>query len=285
MRRFSLYGVAVAAIVGVGLAALGPMPIAGQNAPKDAPKGGKGGGKGKGPAKFVMPEPGPIPRTGDGQPDLNGIWTHPYTPDITQTAFNRTGATLKFTEWGQKNWDSYDASKGDYAGACLPFGLFRSMGDPHPFQLVQGKNWVALLFEQNTWFTKISTDGRPHPKDVDPTWFGDSRGTWKDDVLTIDTIGFNGKTRLDTNGHPHSDQAHVVETWKLMNASQVYYTMTITDPKTYTEPLVSQRVFGRITDEDTRKDPTKELMEYSCEENNKSFFEGRIKLPDYSTWK
>jgi hypothetical protein len=152
-------------------------------------------------------------------------------------------------------------------------------------QIVQSKNWIAFLHEQNTWFTKIRTDGWPHPKDMEPTWFGDSRGTWKDDVLTIDTIGFNGKTRLDTIGHPHSDQMHVVETWKLMNENQVYYTIRIEDPKTYTAPITSERVFNRIPDAELLRHPEKEVMEYSCEENNKSLFEGRIKPPNYSKWK
>jgi hypothetical protein len=61
-----------------------------------------------------------------------------------------------------------------------------------------------------------------------------------------------------------------------MNANQVYYTIEINDPKTYTSPITSERTFDR--------DPKGEVMEYSCEENNKSLFEGRIKLPNYDEW-
>jgi hypothetical protein len=252
-------------------------PLSGQDAAKGK---GKGGGKGnKGKVEFKKPVQGTIPRTADGQPDLNGIWMRPYTPDISANSANRTGAPLNFTDWGKKQWESYDAENGDYAGACLPFGLIRSIGAPHPMQIVQSKNWVAFLHEQNTWFTKVPTDGRPMPADddIDPSWFGTSRGRWDGDTLIIDTKGFNGKTRLDTNGHPHSDQMTVKETWTLMNEREVYYTLLINDPKTYTTPLYSERVFTR--------DPNAEVMEYSCEENNKSLFEGRIKPPDYSKWK
>ncbi len=268
MKNLRLLGATAAAAAAFSLMALGPSPLAGQ---------GKGKGKGKS-AVFKMPEKGEIPRTGDGQPDLNGVWMRPYTPDMTKGSARATASTLAFTAWGKGKWENYDASEGDYAGACLPFGLIRSINAPHPMQIVQSKNWVAFLHEQNTWFTKVPTDGRPFPDpdDMDPTWFGTSRGHWDGDTLVLDTIGFNGKTRLDTIGHPHSDQMKVHETWTLMNQNEALYTIRIDDPKTYTQPIESMRVFNR--------DPKGEVMEYSCEENNKSLWEGRIKPPNYEDW-
>ncbi len=262
-------GATMAAVAALALMLAGPADLAGQ---------GKGG-KGKAKAVFQKPEKGEIPRTADGQPDLNGVWMRPYTPDMTKARGNNsTPSELNFTEWGKSKWDAYDATEGDYAGACFPFGLVRSINAPHPMQIVQSKNWLAFLHEQNTWFTKVPTDGRPFPDDVDdwPTWFGTSRGHWEGDVLVIDTKSFNGKTRLDTIGHPHSEQMTVHETWELMNKDQVYYTITINDPRTYTDPIYSERVFTR--------DPDAEVIEYSCEENNKSLFEGRIKIPDFEEW-
>lgn len=268
MKNVRLLGVALAACAGAALM-LGPEPLSGQ---------GKGG-KGKAPAVFQKPVKGEIPRTADGQPDLNGVWMRPYTPDMTKGGRTATASTLDFTDWGKNQWEIYDATNGDYAGACLPFGLIRSINAPHPMQIVQSKNWIAFLHEQNTWFTKVPTDGRPFPDaaEMDPTWFGTSRAKWDGDTLIIDTIGFNGKTRLDTIGHPHSDQMKVHETWTLMNKDQLYYTLEINDPKAYKQPIKSERVFTR--------DDEGEVMEYSCEENNKSLFEGRIKPPDYEKWK
>jgi hypothetical protein len=62
-----------------------------------------------------------------------------------------------------------------------------------------------MLYEQNSWFHITPIDGRAHPKDPDPTWFGNSVGHWEGDTLVIDTSAFNGKTRVDTIGHPASD--------------------------------------------------------------------------------
>jgi len=150
---------------------------------------------------------GPAPRLADGKPDLNGVWQRPYVPDITKNGPGQQGVPeLSFTPWGEENWKSYDPAKnGDYTGSCLPFGLLRSINSPHAMQIVQSAKYVALLFEQNTWFHVIPIDGREHPKDLDPTWFGNSVGKWDGDKLVVDTIGFNGQTRLDTVGHPHSD--------------------------------------------------------------------------------
>jgi hypothetical protein len=93
-------------------------------------------------------------------------------------------------------------------------------------------------------------------------------GRWDGDTLVVDTVGFNGYTRLDTVGHPHSDQLHLRHAFRRTDATHLAYTVTVTDPKTYTKPWTNTRVF-------TRQDGP--LIEYSCEENNKSLWDGRIR--------
>ena len=73
---------------------------------------------------------------------------------------------LPFTEAGLKAWKSYDAANGDYTGTCLPFGLMRSMNSPDPIQIMQSPKYVALLYEQNTWFHIIPIDKKHHVKDA-----------------------------------------------------------------------------------------------------------------------
>jgi hypothetical protein len=189
---------------------------------------------------------------------------------MTRSGRNQRGAgELPFTPAGLEAWKSYDAGKGDYTGSCMPFGLSRSINAPYPIQIVQNDTHLALLFEQNTWFHVVPLDGRPHPKDPDPTWFGHSVGSWKDDTLVVDTIGFHDWTRLDTVGHPHSERLHLVQTFRRTDFDHIAYTITVDDPETYTRPWTNERVFDR-TDGD--------LIEYSCEENNKDLREGHIKL-------
>jgi hypothetical protein len=98
---------------------------------------------------------------------------------------------------------------------------------------------------------------------------GNTIGHWEGDTLVVDSIGFNDKTRLDTLGHPHSDQLHVIQRFSRADPMHLAYEVTVDDPKAYTKPWTNKRVF-------TLK-PKWELMEYSCEENNKEINEGLVK--------
>jgi len=223
---------------------------------------------GQAPKKVPTPT-GPAPRLANGHPDFSGVWQTPRMADVTkEMACCKASGPLPYTAWGKQQWDSYDASKGDYAGSCLPFGLLRSVGGPHPVQIVQNDKYMAFLWEQNSWFHVTPIDGRPHPKDPEATWFGNSVGHWEGDALVIDTIAFNGKTRVDTDGHPVSDQLHTIERYVRRDMGHIDYVLTIDDPKTYTRKWDSVRTWTLH--------PEWEIMEYSCEENNKDLYEGHI---------
>jgi hypothetical protein len=236
---------------------------------------------------------GPAPRMPNGKPDLTGVWQKPYAPDMSRNGrghvayaeppfatndspakreeLRKAGnyAELPFTPAGLNDWKTYDPSDGDYTGNCLPFGLSRSINSPDPMQIMQSDKYISLLFEQNTWFNIIYLDGREHPKNLDPTWFGHSIGKWDGDTLVVDTIGFNGWTRLDTIGHPHSDALHMIQTFRRTDAGHIAYTVTIDDPKAYTKPWKNERTMTLMNTE---------LFEYSCEENNKDLRNGHIKF-------
>jgi len=235
------------------------------------------------------PLTGPVPRTADGHPDLSGLWQRPYTPDMSATARNglqtadpslaknaRGQAELPFTALGKQLWDSYDAAKGDYTGACLPFGWMRSINSPDPLYVMQDKRAVGFLFEQNSWFHLAYMDRKEHPdmKNYTRTWFGDTIARWDGDTLVLDTTGFNGRTRLDTAGHPMSDQLHVTERWTRTDLGHLSYEVTVDDPKIYTKPWKNTRTFIYR--------PDWQIIEYSCEENNKDLWENRVSIPDFA---
>jgi len=217
------------------------------------------------------PPTGPAPRTASGKVDFSGVWQKPYVPDMTKDGKDQKGvAELPFTPSGEADWKKYDAAEGDYTGACLPFGMTRSINTPEPMQIMQNETYLSFLFEQNSWFHVVPIDGRKH-RDGIATWFGDSVGRWEGDTLVIDTVNFNGRTRLDTIGHPHSEQLHLVQRFSRPDLGHITYEVVVEDPKTFTRPWTNKRTFTLR--------PDWEMMEYSCEENNKSLWEGRIKVP------
>lgn len=227
----------------------------------------------KTPGKFVPPT-GPAPRLPNGKPDFSGIWDHPYVPDMSNSnarnpSLQKGAGPLPYTPAGLENIKSYDPEKnGDYTGMCMPFGLMRSVNAPYPFQIMQNDKYLTFLFEQSNWFYIIPFKNE-HSPDPNPTWFGESIAKWEGDTVVIDTIGFNGFTRLDTKGNPHSDKLHMVQRMTRTDAGHIAYKVTIEDPVYYSAPFTNERTFTVANTE---------LLEYSCEENNRSLWEGRIKI-------
>ena len=155
---------------------------------------------------------------------------------------------------------------------CMPYGLTRSFNGPLPIQIMQTDKHVGFLFEMGTWF-HVAPFKDAHSADPNPTWFGESIAKWDGDTLVVDTVGFNGWSRLDTRGHPHSDKLHVVQTFRRYDAGHMAYTVTVDDPVYYTKPWKNERTFTLTTGE---------LIEYSCQENNRSLLEGSNQAVDGS---
>jgi hypothetical protein len=79
-----------------------------------------------------------IPRFADEKPDFQGVWDHPYVPDMSLNRQDQKGAgPLPFTPAGADNFKNYDPAKFDYTGHCLPFGMLRSMNvGGYPIQIM-----------------------------------------------------------------------------------------------------------------------------------------------------
>ena len=268
----------------------------------DQPQGGaaaQGGRGGRGQRGPQLPPAGPAPRLPNGKPDLSGHWGEPYTPNMAgrggvldpQTrqplVFARQGEMvapaspdgaaartfdLPYTEWGLKKWKDYDPVRdGEYTASCLPFGMSRNVNSPHGVQVIQNNDAVAFLWEQNNWFTFVPTNGMKWPEDLPRAWTGMSTGRWDGDTLIVETTGFNGYTRLDTVGHPHSKDAKMINTFLRTDSNTIQHTVTIHDPKTFTQDWMNVRTW-RI------KPANDVIMEYACEENNlENLFNGVIK--------
>jgi hypothetical protein len=211
-----------------------------------------------------------IPRLADGKPELSGVWDRPYVPDMTRTSRDQQGAgELPYTPAGAEKFRAYDAGRFDYTGHCLPQGMTRSMNSPFPIEIIQAPKRLAILFEAWNVFHVVPTDGRLLPRNLEPTWIGTSAGRWEGDTLVVETKGFNGKTNLDTVGHPHSDQLRLTQRFTRSDARHIAYEVIVDDPVTYTKPWKNARTFTLR--------PDWEIMEYSCMENNKDLLEGHIR--------
>ena len=191
-------------------------------------------------------------------PDLTGFWNNQYTPNLAQAL----GHEPPYTSYGAERWKNVD-TKDDPTGMCLPVGPSRAFTAPMPFQVVQGPTMVAFLFEYQTIYRMVYID-KKHPPDIMdyPEFMGHSIGHWEGDTLVIDTVGINERSWLDTAGHEHSGQLHLIERIQKLDNDHLKYTVTYDDPMFFTQPWSITRTF-------TRGKPTDRIMAYSCEENNK----------------
>ena len=202
------------------------------------------------------------PRTPAGTVDLSGIWQ-------TDVKYNfNLGADLKPEDIVMLPWAQAlqaerrdNNGKDDPEGYCLPPGFPRVNGVPFPQKIVQLPGAIIILYETRTTFRQIFLDNNHTlPNDPQPTWMGYSKGRWDGDVLIVETRGFNDKTWLDDNGHPHSEQMQVTERFRRPSFGQLLVDITIDDPKTYAKPWTVTQAFQLAADN--------ELIEYICNENN-----------------
>jgi hypothetical protein len=204
-------------------------------------------------------------------PDLSGVWraqkSGVYSLDPSDPA-GKHPESLPMTPWGEAKFNAVRSTHGARATTqssepvvkCFPPGVPRIyVNGPLPMELLQAPGRVIMIFEYDHFVRQIYTDGREHPKDLNPTWMGDAIGHYEGDTLVVDTIGFNDKTWLDWVGHPHSDQLHLIERVHRVNQDTLEDDLTIDDPKAYPKPWNGVSMF-------TLK-PTWRIEEFICVDN------------------
>jgi len=196
------------------------------------------------------------PRAADGKPELSGLWN-----------INGLGTATKITdvEMLPAAQALYKQRLATYANddpnvSCLPEGPRAGLAGLDPFRIVQSPGITFVLHEANP-YRQIFTDGRPLPKDMNPTWMGYSVGRWDGDTFVITTAGYNDKSWLDFLGHPHSDALRLTERLRRTDFGHVQVEITFDDPKTYVKPFTVKLAATFVADDD--------LIENVCLENEK----------------
>ena len=118
-----------------------------------------------------------------------------------------------------------------------------------PRKIVQLADEVIFLYEDLSGdaYRVIPTDGRPHRRDVNPTYYGDSVGKWEGDVLVIDVRNFVEDTWVGEKGYFHTDALRVVERVWLEDGNLVWQA-TVHDPNVLTAPwTLASRTLSRTT--------------------------------------
>jgi hypothetical protein len=203
------------------------------------------------------------PRTADGRVDFSGIWMPDSMPFFRDLARDIPGGA-PMQPWAAKLYEERKAdlhAKDEPDANCLPQGVPKILGAPAPWKLIPLTGSVVILHEAFGQWRQIQMDGRTPVTDPNPTWLGYSTGRWDGDALVVTSTGFNGKTWLDTSGHPTTDAMTVTERFRRPAFGRLEIDVTIDDPKAYTKPW-SATIRARLL-------PDTELLEFVCLENER----------------
>ena len=214
------------------------------------------------------------PRTADGRPDLSGIWRldaecppEGCSDYVAAPEFRNFGARLEgglpYQPWAAElvKQRSADFGRDDPVGLCRPAGALRILTFPPFRKILQLPGLVVILSERDVTYRQIFTDGRPLPKDPEPSWNGYSIGKWEKDVLVVQTIGLRDGTWLDRNGSPTTEAARITERFRRLNYGRLAIAVTVDDLKAYTKPWTV--TLNQLVVPDT------ELLDYHCLDNEK----------------
>ncbi len=194
------------------------------------------------------------PRTSDGKPDFSGMWfanvpskDNCRTGDCIQeermageqvNMGRKLQGGLPYTDWSKEQMKVRRANGGreDPHTYCKPPNFPRAWTLPQYIKIVQTPKEMVVLHEFNAAYREIYMDGRPLPRDPNPTWNGYSIGHWEGEVLVIETNGIRDDMWLDIQGSPVTESARVTEKLKRVNFGIMQVEITVDDPKAYTKP-------------------------------------------------
>jgi hypothetical protein len=204
-------------------------------------------------------------RRAKSTPDISGPWVGGGSnADIERDGGLKEGE-FPLLPWARALRDARKEEDEPYL-YCTPMGIPRV--NPYPWRFVQaasarGVTHIFVIHENGDASARrqIFMDGRRHPEDPLPTWWGHSIGRWEGDTLVIDTIGINDKFWFDSRGTPHTDQLHTIERWTRINFGTMTNELTLDDPGAFSRP-VTLKFTARVLP------PGQELMEFVCTENN-----------------
>lgn len=162
------------------------------------------------------------------------LTTIPYKPEFQKAYMDRVAQ--------HKLGNATDPVGAD----CRPYGMPRVMAATPNGPLFM-KEPELILIVLGDEVRRIYMDGRPHPtaeEDIVHSFQGHSIGHWEGDTLVIDTVNvFEGN--YDQSDAKHSDQLHIVERIRQIDADTLENEITVEDPVMFTGPYTVKRHYRR----------------------------------------
>jgi hypothetical protein len=162
------------------------------------------------------------------------VWTKTTNPP----AF--WGNNIPLTASAKATQAAFDPIADDPTKNCAPKGMPYVMEQPYPIEFVRDGDDILLRMEEYDTVRRIKMSSAA-PKNATPTLLGDSYGRLNPQTLTVTTTNV-GYRWLNGNGIPLGPGATLDEVFALSDdGSQLRYSLTITDPATFTAPVTLRK--------------------------------------------
>jgi hypothetical protein len=205
----------------------------------------------------------PAPRTADGKPDLSGLWSKVSPKYSRNIAADLKPEEIEPTARALVDQRRESLGKEYMNVQCVPLGPgYATSADStgaEMMKIVQTPGLILILNPDLT-YRQIYLDGRSLETAPNPSWMGYSVGHWDGDTLVVDSFGFNDRTWLDHDGHPHTEALRMTERYHRRDFGNLDLEVTLSDPSLYTRPwtVAVRSVLAADT----------EMIEWVCNEGN-----------------
>jgi len=248
-----------------------PQPAARPGVQVGVPEGrGPGGAAnaqaGRGRGRQAGPPPGPAPRNADGRVLLGGATPGQkgvFLPGGGGGQAVTSAEPVPFQPWAKALLADRNRNQLEPHTRCKPSGFVRQFLTPYGVEFVElpeiQRIFIFDIGGPHT-YREIYMDGRTHPANPSPSFYGHSIGWWEGDTLVVDTVGYNEGFWMDRRGSPTTEKLHTLEKFTRTNSLTIHYETMVDDPGAYTKPWTNAF--------DLRWENGTELFEYVCQQMN-----------------
>jgi hypothetical protein len=181
-------------------------------------------------------------------------------PPLTAAGQARTDATQARRRSRPDSWE--DRSLYDRCITRGPLGSILPVIYGNGLEIHQTPNDVVIRYEMIHETRIIPLEAKPRVGEAIRMYMGDARGRFEGDTLVVETKNLLGRTAVGSNGNgpPLTPSATLVERFTRVADDRIDYSVTVTDPETYTAPFT---IAFPITPQ-----PDYQVLPYECHEGN-----------------
>jgi len=187
------------------------------------------------------------------------VWSH---TNVIPRLFSETSdlevevSSYPITDAARAALAAFDRATDNPTANCAPKGMPTIMEQPYPMEFVQAEENILLRLEEYDLVRTIHMEGDAPPANQLASSLGYSVGRWAESTLVVTTTRINWPF-FSQLGIPQSEDSVIIERFSpTSDGSQLNYEITVTDPVNFTEPVVLEKYWLYL--------PNEEILPFDC---------------------